>query len=690
MKLHSILALAALSLPLMVSARPAAPGVLRLQNPDGTVVEARQFGDEFFSYTTALDGQTLLEPDARGFWMPAMREGRQLRAIESDLSILRAEVESSPLMASRIQQRMAPLTVEGRTKYPTVGEEDIHALVVLVQYDDIKFTIPDIKTAIDKLCNEPGYSDYDAKGSARDYFQACSDGKFNPVFDVYGPVTLSQDSQFYVGNTPTSKTDRMGNFIYEALTQLAETGEVDFSLYDYDENGIVDNIFFFYAGYGQADSPYKNTIWPHQGDYTQYMRINGVPALEFNGKTIATYACSNELDGQSAGKDDPKLDGIGAFCHEYGHVLGLPDLYDSAYTGAKTPGKFDVMAEGTYNDNSTCPPLYSAYEKWVCNWLEYENAEAGTTYEIAPLTSDDHNAVRIRFRRPGGTVSYYNEYFILESRKKEGWDAALPDEGMFIWHIDYNASAWSNNQVNTGGRSRVQMLGPDEATGQWGWPGWDGSFNVNYPSMSSGLNTASSVTSEKVFLTDITRDNETGVVSVGYNYLTDYPSGITVLHDNPTRHETSRVVYLKWDEVEDADSYLVTVYRTDANGKQWTVDGLDHYDIGNTTSVTVRNITASAWEQEFTAYVTTVKYGVPAQKSSNVIKFIPSQLEVETGGGVGEITAADGIYGSHGCVVAPEDAEVYTISGMRVANENLPAGLYIVRYQGRSAKVTVK
>lgn len=688
MKIQSILTLAALATPFVATARPASPDLMRLHNPDGTVVEALLHGDEHFSYTTSADGLTILEPDARGYWTPALRAGRTLRPVESDLDLLRAEFLVLPDMARK--QRMAELDKEGRSKYPCQGV--VHSPVILAQFQDTKFTVPEIQQAIYDFCNKEGYDAFNAQGSAADYFRDCSNGAFQPVFDIYGPVTLPNDAVYYNGkgtDLPNAgKNGRFFQLIYDAVTALDD--EIDFSQYDYDDNDLVDNIFFFYAGYGQADTGDTNTIWPHQGDYTQYVKIGFTPQLICDGKEIATFACSNELDGSMKGKVDyPYLDGIGAFVHEFGHVLGLPDLYDKNYSGTKDVGYWDVMAHGTYNRNSTLPPLYSAYEKWVCGWLEYTDAEDGAHYDLPSLTTDGTKAVRVRIRRPGANVTYYPEYFVLETRSKDSWDAGLDGDGLLIWNIDYNSTAWSRNEVNTNGRSRVMILAPNELQKVITWPGDYGLYDKIYPGIPGSLQPQSSYSASfQVFMNEIAYDRDNATASFNYNPITAFPD-LTVTLKDPVVNNEARQLTLSWDDVPEADEYLLTVKRIDGNNNEWSVSGFDDTSVGKDTEVLVRNISATAWQQNFRAFVRIVQAGFPAQKTSNVLRFVPAELGEENG--VDMITPSGmGVSAGHGFITAPEGAEVYSISGTRTGTDNLPAGIYIVRVGNAVTKVLVK
>ena len=694
MKFHKQIALSALAaLPLLAAARPASPELMRHVNPDGKVVEFRLHGNEDFSYITDAGGEALLEFKG-GRLVEAVRGGVALRAVDQDLEILRAEQPAFEMPAPKIN-RMASLWTtgenRGRTTYPTVGK--VRSCVILLEYPDRPFISADPKDQFTRLCNEVGYSDYGSVGSARDYYMAASNGKFDVQFDVYGPVRLEHEAAYYTGaDDPTlvssGKSGRFGVAIAEAMGALDDG--VDFSIYDYDDNGIIDNIFFFYSGAGQADTGDNTTIWPHQSDYRRYTAGFGskldCPRQVRDGVELQCYACSCELNSSYQIPDDqkPYLDGIGAFCHEFGHVLGLPDLYDTAGSGCKTPKHYSLMDQGSYNKLSTCPPILSAYEQWVCMWLDYTEATDGESYTLNPLTSPDRNAVRIRIRQPGGTVSYYSEYYVIESRAYDSWDNTVPEHGMLIWRINYNNGVWSNNEVNIGNSPNVELIqSPDDMTA---WPGdWEENTYIT-PSMKVLVPSCTRKPLD-VTITNIAYNQEDGTASFDYNkYKAE--DRAPVLDDKPTADPEKRQVFLLWSAVPDVENYALTVKRVDSAGREYTVDGLDETLVGNVTAYTVRNITVNQWTQTFKAYVR-VFSGVPASVISNEVTFVPAELGHFSG--VGEIgVEVPVIYGAEGHIVAPEGSKVYTTGGIECGMTDLPAGLYIVVAPGATAKVQVR
>lgn len=718
MRIKKCITLTALAaLPLIAAARPASPDLMRHVNTDGTAVEFRVHGDEYFSFMTDAAGESILEFDKAGNLKPALRNGVKLRAVQDDIAILRAETPVVKFTApERPMSRMAALETsgpdKGRTVYPSVG--NVRSCVILMEFPDRPYSMADPKAYYERFCNEEGFSDYDALGSVRDYYKKASNGKFVPQFDIYGPVKLSHPAAWYTtiadddpiwkemtdwekSAAKSSKQPRFGYALQEAMETLAP--EVDFSQYDYDENGEIDNIFFFYSGPGQADSHQATDIWPHQSDYRAYVEgyaqyslgnVFKLPRQIYNGVEFTCYATSCELNSNSTIPEDkrPWVDGIGAFCHEFGHVLGLPDLYDVNYAGCKTPGKYSVMDQGSYNRLSTSPPTFSGYEQWLCRWIEYTDAEDGNGYTLNPLTADDRNCVRVRLQRPGGTANYYSEYFLFESRANDIWDSELPEQGVLIWRINYKPNEWKSNRVNSGSTPYVEVIESSKRTTAWPGNNETGiilpSDNVLYSTEMRAPYTG--------YITGLDFDYDTGLGYVEVNKHTPTDETV-VLTEKPTVNHEDREVYLTWNEIPGMQ-YAVSVKRFDDTGRAYIVDSLDEYVVDDPFCV-VRNISRSQWEQTFEAYVRVVDV-VPGKRTSNVISFIPSEMaqgESPEAGieGVGDIAVeVPVIYGANGYIVAPEGSKVYNMSGTECGTSDLPAGVYIVVTKGATAKVVVR
>ncbi len=691
MKIKHIIAALALSLPGLMAAVPADPRPRTIINPDGTKVTVRVHGNEFFHYMTDADCTRILERDSRGFISNAVRNGKALEYSEASIGMLKAEAEAqfplqeAPSSASSMH-RMATLDSEGRSNYPTIGKGN-RSLVVLVEFADVDFTVENPKEYFTRQLNEPGFSDYGGKGSALDYYLDASNGLYAPQFDVYGPVKISKNASYF-----KSMGTNMDVLIKEALTTLHDDGEIDFSNYDLDEDGIVDTVFFYYAGYGSADSE-TETIWPHQYDY-RYFDMTGTKRLKFDGKQVGPYACANELKGwnPTTGRlpwqdgSEPWVDGIGTFVHEYGHVLGIPDLYDVNYTEGVTvltPGQWSVMAEGCYNFDGCRPPLYSSYEQWLCRWLDYTDAEDATDYDIVALgNSTTPTAVRIRIPKTEEGDAFESEYFIVEARDASKWDACFPESGLVVWRINYKKSLWVNNGVNSSKGSNVVIHYANGAQN----PAF--TRGAIYPGGPQELVPSKEYEYWKSpILSSISYDAESKTGSFGYNMIAEAPTGAPLLHDNPYADESgARNFTLVWDPVEGADSYQVTIRRT-GTGKPLGV--YNEFNVGDVTSVKVVSVPIAYWTNEVEAYVRAVK-GIPCSDTSNIVTFVPKTLPQGESAVEGIEDSAVEISGGVGCINATEGAQVFDMSGKQVKADRLSAGIYLVVYGPRTVKVVVK
>lgn len=683
-------AVAALAVPSFIWAVPADPRPRTLTNPDGSTVTVRVHGDEHFSFMTDVACTTIMHRDADGFLVNEVRNGAPLLFNKTTVEMLRAEKESASFTRSGESgpQRMATLNSEGRSTYPTIGEGN-RSLVVLVEFQDQEFTVANPKEYFTRQLNEPGFSDYGGSGSALDYYKAVSNGKYVPQFDVYGPVKISKNTSYFADEN--TKTKNMELLIRETLTALHDSGELDLSNYDLDNNGTLDTVFIYYAGFGSADSD-TQTIWPHQSVYW-----NGGTPLRFDGIKVGPYACANELKGWNpttgiaAGKEgyEPWVDGVGTFIHEYGHVLGLPDLYDVEYSGeAVTPGEWDVMDSGCYNFNGCVPPLYSAYEQWVCNWLEYENVEDGSHYDLTALgNTTSPKAVKIPILMGTSGSTYSNEYFLIEARDNFGWDACFPKSGLMIWRIHYKKNLWTSNSVNSKNGSNVQIVlanGNDKNPLFFEGNIFPGGVNELIPDNSYSR-------WKSPFITSISYDFDTKTGSFDYNVITELPSVSTVLSDQPyADNGTAKNFTLEWESLEGVDSYLLTIKRV-STGK--TLGVYDDFNVGNVTNHKVVSVPIGYWNNEIEAYVRAVVNGIPSSAISNIVRFVPKDLpKGKTDPGAVDGIDADDIQisGGVGCVIAPDGAVIYNMAGQQLRNENLTPGIYLVSFAGRTAKVLVR
>lgn len=419
---------------------PAKPVPYTHVQSDGSTVTLMMQGGEFCHSLVTLDGLTVARNmngdycySADGALSDVLAHDKGYRGIE----------EQAFIAAYRHEVSLA-----GRpSRYPRRGEENDHPQVptlgspripiILVNYTDVTFIDEDPLVTFQNQFNETEYS-------CLKYFESQSRGQFSPQFDILGPVDLPMDRAFYGANVRVYGTEvdaQLGTMIYDACTGLTD---VDFSNYDNDGDGYVDVVVVLYAGVGEAQAwrLVPESVWPCQWDMQESFDwgCSTTGPFELNGVTIDRYAVFNELEGNSNASTN--IDGIGTFCHEFGHCLGLPDFYHTGYGSVYGMSDWDIMDHGCYLNNGYTPAGYTSYERHFMGWMDLIDPVEDTCYVMAPLNTPEGTAVKV--------VNDANpdEYYLLEYRTKAGWDEYIAGEGIMVIHVDYDKEAWDNNNLN--------------------------------------------------------------------------------------------------------------------------------------------------------------------------------------------------------------------------------------------------
>lgn len=421
-----IFLLACLGFTAGMYAVPAKPKRYEAEQSDGTVLTVIKTGDENGHSFFTQDGQPVSRNE-RGDFVYVPFTGEEESSLPEMLAHnpeVRTDLEKAHIKNLDVQRillkRRQPISRRVLKAATTASCQK--SVVILVQFKDKKFSITDPKQEYERRYN--GES-----GSVRQYFRDNSSGAFVPEFVIAGPVTLSRNYAYYGENDKNSGSDRRPREMVEEACRLADA-EVDFSSLSLDEFGYVGSVYILYAGEGEATSNDANTVWPHAWQLARTLKLDDV--------YISSYACSNELE-------DGGLDGIGTFCHEFSHVLGLPDLYDADYEGSGGNSyhlnSWSVMATGCYNGNSDLPCFYTAVEREMLGWGQPVVLDEAGDYQLEPIGTTN------RFYRINTPVD--TEYFLLENRQQESWDEGLPYHGMLIYHVDKSDPyVWENNAVN--------------------------------------------------------------------------------------------------------------------------------------------------------------------------------------------------------------------------------------------------
>jgi M6 family metalloprotease-like protein len=423
---------------------PACPHRFEYIQPNKSTIQYLLKGDEFFNLKTTLDGIPIAKDTNNYLCYASIDESGQIYCSNHIAHNIENRTAEEKLFITNYLSNISINKIKGLCKsFRLIGSTNtLHksipnkgkpkTLVILANFSDLSFIIPNPQIAFNNLLNQKGYSDNGATGSVFDYFNDNSSGQFQPIFDVIGPITLPNNMDFYGSNNSFGRDINVKQMIIDACN-ITSTNGIDLSIYDTDKDGYIDNIFVFYAGYNEAEGGSSNSIW------SQSSTISNSPL--FNGVKIGEFCCTSELKFQSGSN----ICGIGPFCHEYGHLLGLPDYYDTNNKSHHTVSSWSIMDLGSFLNQNMTPPSLSAWDRYFLNWHTPSIINSNGTYILDTLSSK--NTSFLLSPSSNGFPST-NEFFMLENRQKNGWDTFLPGHGMLITHIVYNQNDWNLNTVN--------------------------------------------------------------------------------------------------------------------------------------------------------------------------------------------------------------------------------------------------
>ena len=449
----------------MIFAIPAKKSWKVVSQSDGTTIRVSQAGDEHLHYYITEDNVPLYKAADNRYCYLTIENGKLhnsgVLAHESaarsakELQVMNTIHDLAPIARQMAAKKRRAAKRCGRPdRLPSKDDISVFkgikkALVILAAFSDKSFSKGDdaIVKFYDEVLNQEGYSQNGAAGSVHDYFNDMSRGEFDLTFDIVGPVKVSKSATYYGGPSPImGGADHIGEFITEAIKKADEKCDIDWKKYDWDDDGEVEQVFVLYAGYGQATGGPTGTIWPNAWTLDEALQnSDGNGGFSIDGVFINQYACSNELYLDSG--TVPM--GLGVFCHEFSHCMGLPDMYDTNYGSTPTMGDWDLLAGGSYNGPQGigwCPAGWTSYERAYAGWLELTELKAGDIIKgMTSLEEADGKAYVIY------NDNHKDEYYLLENHKGMGWDKYTPENGLLIIHVDYDKDLFDNNIVNSKG-----------------------------------------------------------------------------------------------------------------------------------------------------------------------------------------------------------------------------------------------
>jgi M6 family metalloprotease-like protein len=553
---------------------PAYPSPVEYKLPDGTKITVQLMGDEKIKWAQTIDGYTILiakdgfyeyaiADNNGGITLSGIRVSESISRKPEEITLLKTIPQGlfySPYQTSIMQQIWKMEENEVKSKgFPTTGDRKL--VCILIGYPDKPFV--KTKAEFENLFNQVGYTTGGATGSVKDFYLENSYNQFNLTVDVAGPYTASNNLAYYGGDNESGNDSRPRDLVTEAVN-LANP-DIDFANYDNDSDGYVDGVYVIFAGYGEEAGGGTDAIWSHAWNLS--------PSVTLDGKIISRYSCSPELRGNSGSN----ITRIGVICHEFGHVLGAPDYYDTDYeTGGSYSGTggWDLMAGGSWNNGGATPAHHNGYTKvYYYNWASATLLSTPSNVTIYNSAENSNSFFRINTTTP-------NEFFFLENREKHKFDAAIPGSGMIIYHV-HSEIANAGNGINSTHPQRMYPVSanapsdPTSTPSSYGsinsascsWPGTSNKATFNDFSTPSSKSWAKLYTSKPI--TNITRNATDKTVNF------DFMEGILENPSNFVAQATSNTqIDLSWQKYNGLDVLIAfstsPAFGVPANGTNYS------------------------------------------------------------------------------------------------------------------------
>jgi immune inhibitor A len=296
--------------------------------------------------------------------------------------------------------------------------------VILVDFSDKLYTAGGAAattTMFDSLL----FSDPDStgpvnpSGSMTEFYLENSYGDVYITGDVVGWFRMPETYAYYLSND--NGLSRSPQLVAAACDSADEY--IDFSDYDNDGNSVVDGVIVVHAGRGGEEG--GDDIWSHKFNVS----------VMYDDVLISEYTMNPEEFGSD-------MVSVGVFCHEFGHVLGLPDLYDIVDSDRQVVGRWSLMASGNWLNDGKKPAHMDAWCKNFVGFLSFTTPPDNVYQQIIPAAEFNPVAYKLTNATTGP-----NEYWVVENRQKMGFDVQLPGHGLCIYHVDETATFNNSNYL---------------------------------------------------------------------------------------------------------------------------------------------------------------------------------------------------------------------------------------------------
>ena len=420
----------------------ANPSPIEIIQSDGTKITIIPKGDENMKWAQTADGYSIIR-NKKGIFeyarmsstMDMIPSGLHAKN-ESDrgssdiqllgntpkgLTFSRNQVGMMKGITQMVQKnRLKSASISGTKKF----------ICILIGFPDLAFT--KTKEDFENLFNQAGYITDGASGSVYDYYKENSYNQLNLSVTVAGPFTAANNMAFYGANDSNGQDANSQALVAEALA-LADPS-VNYADFDNDNDGTVDGLYIIHAGFGEEAGAPADNIWAHN---------SGISSLVLDGTILRNYACSSELRGLSG----TGITRIGVICHEFGHILGASDFYDTDFAAGGLndgTGYWDIMGKGSWNNNGATPAHHNPYTKiFVFGWATAKTITPGTSVTLNDAEKNSNSFYLIK-------TNTSNEFFLCENRQKQSFDKYIPGHGMVIYHVDGNFISSAGIGINAG------------------------------------------------------------------------------------------------------------------------------------------------------------------------------------------------------------------------------------------------